>query len=580
MVETRVSQHLVPPEPPPEASQPGALVWLRKNLFYSRGSTILTVLVGAVILLFLRGAVGFLLDQGRQWEVIPRNSANYSIGSYPRENIARTWVSLGVVAFIAGLATAAWRPIGRVSPGQISAAVRSAGIAALVLAVLAPSTFGGRTEFLIAGAVLFVIGQAALMALGDRAIDAFLPTLVVLGAGLVAFLVVLWILPISSSTQIPWTIVIAAAVVAFGVGRALIQPLGAPTVKRSVVALALFALPVLYLHVQRAPEIPWDRVVDWSAWIIPIVVIGYAAVIFVSGAEREAAAIVNGLLVVASIVVWFVSAPMAARFLLLMLTAVSLATPTFGSGEKGRRTVIAVWTGVVLVLMYLFAIGVGTPTLETNNNYFAGINLTFMLAIVPMLLAFPLGILMALGRTSTMPLFRLMSTGYIEVIRGVPLITVLFFFRFGVLNFLPPGLQPDAILLAIIGITLFAAAYLAENIRGGLQSIPKGQYEAAKAMGMTTAQMTMLITLPQALRAVIPAIVGQIITLFKDTSLVSIIGLAEFLRVANNIVPGQPDSLGTKLENLVFAAVVYWVFTFTFSRASLRLERRLGVGVR
>ena len=160
------------------------------------------------------------------------------------------------------------------------------------------------------------------------------------------------------------------------------------------------------------------------------------------------------------------------------------------------------------------------------------------------------------------------------------LITVLFFFRFGVLNFLPPGLQPDAILLAIIGITLFAAAYLAENIRGGLQSIPKGQYEAAKAMGMTTAQMTMLITLPQALRAVIPAIVGQIITLFKDTSLVSIIGLADFLRVANNIVPGQPDSLGTKLENLVFAAVVYWVFTFTFSRASLRLERRLGVGVR
>ncbi|MGD2061916.1 MAG: amino acid ABC transporter permease, partial [Acidimicrobiia bacterium] len=210
----------------------------------------------------------------------------------------------------------------------------------------------------------------------------------------------------------------------------------------------------------------------------------------------------------------------------------------------------------------------------------AGLNLTFMLAIVPMLLAFPLGILMALGRTSTMPLFRLMSTGYIEIIRGVPLITVLYFFRFGVLNFLPPGLQPDAILLAIVGITLFAAAYLAENIRGGLQSIPKGQYEAAKAMGMTTAQMTMLITLPQALRAVIPAIVGQIITLFKDTSLVSIIGLADFLRVANNIVPGQPDSLGTKLENLVFAALVYWVFTFTFSRASLRLERRLGVGVR
>ncbi len=580
MVETRVSQHLVPPEPPPEASQPGVLVWLRKNLFYSRGSAILTVLVGGVILFFLRGAVGFLLDQTRQWEVIPRNSANYSIGSYPRENIERTWVSLAVVAAIAGLATAAWRPVGRISPGKIAAAARSAGVAALVLAVFAPSTFAARTEVLIAGAVLLVIGQAAMMLLGDRAIDQFIPILLVIGTSLVLFLVVLWLLPIETSTQLPWTIVVAAGVAAFAVGRLLIQPLGTTVVKRSVVALALFALPVLYLHVQRAPDIPWDRVFDWSGWIVPIAVIGYAAVIFVSGANREAAAVVNGILVVATIAIWFVSAPMAARFLLLLLTSLSLATPTFGSGEKGRRAVVTVWTGVVLVTLYLFAIGVGTPSLETNNNYFAGLNLTFMLAIVPMLLAFPLGILMALGRTSTMPLFRLMSTGYIELIRGVPLITVLFFFRFGVLNFLPPGLQPDAILLAIIGITLFAAAYLAENIRGGLQSIPKGQYEAAKAMGMTTAQMTMLITLPQALRAVIPAIVGQIITLFKDTSLVSIIGLADFLRVANNIVPGQPDSLGTKLENLVFAAVVYWVFTFTFSRASLRLERRLGVGIR
>jgi general L-amino acid transport system permease protein len=580
MVETRVSQHLVPPEPPPEASQPGAWVWLRKNLFYSRGSSVLTVVIGAIILVFLRGAIGFLLDEARQWEVIPRNSANYAIGSYPRENIARTWVSLGVVAALAGLATAAWRPVGRVSPGQIAAGVRSAGLAALVLAVLAPATFGGRTEFLVVGAILLVLGQGAMMALGDRAADPFIRTLLAVGAGLVVFVLVLWLLPIASSTQVPWTIVVAVGVAGFAIGRMLIQPLGLATVKRSVVALALFALPVLYLHVQRAPDIPWDRVMDWSAWIIPIVVIGYAAVAFVSHAHRESAAVVNGLLVVASIAIWFVSAPMAARFLVLALTGLSLATPTFGSGDKGRRAVVAVWTGTVLVVLYLFAIGVGTPTLETNNNYFAGLNLTFMLAIVPMLLAFPLGILMALGRTSTMPLFRLMSTGYIEVIRGVPLITVLFFFRFGVLNFLPPGLQPDAILLAIIGITLFAAAYLAENIRGGLQSIPKGQYEAAKAMGMTTAQMTMLITLPQALRAVIPAIVGQIITLFKDTSLVSIIGLADFLRVANNIVPGQPASLGTKLENLVFAAVVYWVFTFTFSRASLRLERRLGVGVR
>ncbi len=128
--------------------------------------------------------------------------------------------------------------------------------------------------------------------------------------------------------------------------------------------------------------------------------------------------------------------------------------------------------------------------------------------------------------------------------------------------------------------TLFSAAYLAENVRGGLQSIPKGQYEAARALGMSTAQMTMLITLPQALRVVIPAIVGQVISLFKDTSLVAIVGLADFFRVVRDIVPNQPTSLGSILENLILAAVVYWVFTFSFSRASQRLERRLGVGTR
>jgi general L-amino acid transport system permease protein len=133
---------------------------------------------------------------------------------------------------------------------------------------------------------------------------------------------------------------------------------------------------------------------------------------------------------------------------------------------------------------------------------------------------------------------------------------------------------------AIVAIALFSAAYLAENVRGGLQSIPKGQYEAAKAMGLSTVQTTVFITLPQALRSVIPAIVGQVISLFKDTSLVAIIGLADFLRVARDIVPNQPASLGSLQESLLFAMAIYWVFTFNVSRASLRLERKLGVGER
>jgi general L-amino acid transport system permease protein len=128
--------------------------------------------------------------------------------------------------------------------------------------------------------------------------------------------------------------------------------------------------------------------------------------------------------------------------------------------------------------------------------------------------------------------------------------------------------------------TFFAAAYLAENVRGGLQSIPKGQVEAAQAVGMSTFLTTSLITLPQALRTVIPALVGSMIALFKDTSLVTIIGLADFLHVARSIIPSQPEFLGVLREPLLFAALVYWIFTFTFSRASLRLEQRLGVGDR
>src|SRR5690606_6146402 len=130
-----------------------------------------------------------------------------------------------------------------------------------------------------------------------------------------------------------------------------------------------------------------------------------------------------------------------------------------------------------------FVIGAAGTGLETRNEYFGGMNLTIMLALGAVVLSFPIGILLALGRTSTMPVFRLMSTGYVELIRGIPLITVLFIARFGIRNFLPASFDPDPNVLVLGGITMFSAAYLAENVRGGLQSIPTGQYEAAKALG-------------------------------------------------------------------------------------------------
>jgi general L-amino acid transport system permease protein len=222
----------------------------------------------------------------------------------------------------------------------------------------------------------------------------------------------------------------------------------------------------------------------------------------------------------------------------------------------------------------------GATSLNLQSNFLGGMTLTILLAAGGILLSFPIGVMLALGRTSTMPIFRLMSTTYIETVRGVPLITVLFFGALFLPLFLPSDLRIADALKALIAITGFSGAYLAENVRGGLQSISRGQYEASQALGMSTVQMTIFITLPQALRAVIPALVGQVIALFKDTSLVTIIGLADLLHVARAIVPGQPAFIGSQLENLAFVAVVYWIFTFSFSRASLRIERKLGLGER
>ena len=179
-----------------------------------------------------------------------------------------------------------------------------------------------------------------------------------------------------------------------------------------------------------------------------------------------------------------------------------------------------------------------------------------------------------------MPIFRLMSVAYIEVVRAVPLITWLIMS----IIFLPFALPLDAELDRIVGVILFyagfSAAYLAENVRGGLQAIREGQKEASKALGMTTVQTMIFITMPQALRTVIPALVGGAIATFKDTSLVTIISLFDFLHISRFVIPNSTLGRASVRTTLLFAAVFYWIFTFAMSRASLRLEKKLGVGER
>ncbi|MFQ5897212.1 MAG: amino acid ABC transporter permease [Candidatus Methylomirabilia bacterium] len=231
----------------------------------------------------------------------------------------------------------------------------------------------------------------------------------------------------------------------------------------------------------------------------------------------------------------------------------------------------------IIALLHGFPGSAILPRVDTMQ--WGGLMLTFLLAIVAIVASFPLGVLLALGRRSRLPVVRLLSTVYIEAVRGVPLVTILFMSSVMFPLLIPGHLHVDKVVRAMLALTLFSAAYLAENVRGGLQAIPRGQYDAARALGLGNALTMGLIILPQALRAVIPPIVGQFIGLFKDTSLVAVVGLLDLFEIARSIL-SNPDWLGLRTEVLIFISAVYWAFSYSMSSASRRLEQRLGVGTR
>lgn len=236
-----------------------------------------------------------------------------------------------------------------------------------------------------------------------------------------------------------------------------------------------------------------------------------------------------------------------------------------------------------IVLIVLGGMG-GTGLTPVSTTQWGGLMLTLLLACIGIAASFPLGLVLALGRQSTLPVIRWIAIAYIELVRGVPLVSILMMFALLLPLFLPASWgRPDMLLRVLVGLTLFTAAYVAENVRGGLQAIPRGQYEAATALGLTWVQSMRYIILPQALRAVIPALVGQCISLFKDTSLATIVGVLELLGIAKSVIEqGEWKTLpgGVVFEVFLFTALLYGVFTYSMSRLSQRLEQALGVGTR
>lgn len=267
--------------------------------------------------------------------------------------------------------------------------------------------------------------------------------------------------------------------------------------------------------------------------------------------------------------------------LLANLGIIALGYLIGGSNKISPRILLIAWVFSLIISLFLLY---GTPMLGiltlVPTNEWGGLLVTMLLAIGAIVLSFPLGVLLALGRRSTLPIIRIICTIFIETIRGVPLISILFMFSLILPLFLPTGIRIDRLMRALIGMTIFSSAYTAENVRGGLAAIPFGQTEAAKALGHSNFQITALIVLPQAIRLVIPPIVGQFISLFKDTTLASFIAVFELKLVGTSIINMEPEYLGLQMEVYGFIAVVFWILSYMMSHASRRLEASLGVGER
>ena len=235
---------------------------------------------------------------------------------------------------------------------------------------------------------------------------------------------------------------------------------------------------------------------------------------------------------------------------------------------------------VVYPVVSYFLLTGGRFGLEAvGTEQWGGLLITLIVAVTGIVVSVPLGVLLALGRRSEMPVVRTLSTGFIEIVRGVPLITVLFMASVMFPLFMPPGVNPDKLLKALIGVSLFSAAYMAEVVRGGLQAIPKGQYEASMAVGLSYWRMMLLVVMPQALKIVIPGIVNSFISLFKDTSLVSVIGIFDLFNMVQSGFNDVKWASGQTGNTGYFAlAIIYWAFCFAMSRYSQFIERRLNTG--
>jgi len=593
----------VPIAEPPETPKLPPREWVKANLFSSRFNSALTVVTTIILLVMFRGFLGFLFNPERQWHATATNLRLLMTHGYPEEQYLRIWVSFAVILTLTGMSMAVWRAGSAMPVTELGGKLLTTGATLTLLVFLAPFSARATVQWLIAALVVVAIGETFRRTGDQGETERTVGTLTLLVVALAGLVASLWVIPygrhtyiadrtpkmlaepgtVALSTKLPWTIMLIVAVAAYFAGIFLRDRLSVNPLRVTLAVFWLLAPFALVFLVLRDPAFDLGHVIGTDIPIfLAYAVLGGALLLWLTRPSTgEIGRIVAAVVLVAGFAMFLTPMRMIVRFDMLMLAAFALAAPTFAGGPQARKRYTTGWLGVLGVTSWLIT-AVNTPsTVDVPRDFpFGGFSLTLMVAAFTILISFPLGVALALARTSTMPIFRLLATGFIEVVRGIPLITVLFFFSVVVPLFLPDGMEITEIAAVVVGYILFSAAYLAENVRGGLQSVMRGQHEAAEAVGMTASQKTVFIVLPQALRVSIPPLVGHCIGVFKETSLMAIIGLFDILYIARNVIPNQFEFLGTTKENVLFVSLIYWIFAYQMSKASQRLERRTGLGER
>jgi len=589
---------------------------LQESLFSSVGSSMLTIATTYLVINFFRGMLGFALTSDKDWLAVLNNMQLYMVQAYPEEDFIRVWLSVGITFVLAGLSIGIWRSEDRVKSSDIFNIFFKGGLIVLFFVIITPtnSSFMGNDGSVITEEVFSM----------DTRVGILVPVLVISiiffalrfikihftvnGSDMVFFylfipVALLWfiklptiqlnqnneriipdpIMPIADTTKIPWTAIFIAFLASYFIGMYL------KNVKsiKAVMSLLWFLLPLLiFSWIFKKPQIDMSVVLGSDLPIFIVFLIwGSLVIIFVNNSIfKKYYSTYLGLTFVLTLAGVFSGLPTLGKACLLLVTLFSVVVPAVSTSSQGKRSLLIVWAVALVTLTFLLRGGASdTGIIVPGSSIFGGFSLTWLLAIFGTYVSFPLGVLLALGRNSKLPIIRIVCTGIIELTRSVPYITWLFFASVTLAVFLPAGVEFNLIVRVLMVTAFFSGAYFAENIRGGLQSIPKGQYEAADAIGMGPFQKISLIIMPQALRAVIPTLVSSAITAFKDSSLVTIIGLFDFLTIGKTVIGNQSNPVnfvGHDRENLIFVAIVYWIFTFTLSRRSMKVEKKLGLGER